>query len=74
MDNFNFTFYLTKWPPQNEEAWRTASIAPLFLTSSQYRDEWLASRFCYFTPGKTAAGASCIGGWVDPRAGLDAVE
>jgi len=43
------------------------------LTSAQARGEWLTSRSGHFTPGKTVAGTQCIGGWVKPRAGLDAV-
>jgi hypothetical protein len=31
--------------------------------------EWSASRLCHFTPG-----THFIGGWVDPRAGLDDME
>jgi hypothetical protein len=27
-----------------------------------------------FTPGERALGTNCIGGWVDPRAGLDDLE
>jgi hypothetical protein len=36
--------------------------------------EWSASRLGRFTPGERATGTHWIGGWVDPRAGLDDVE
>jgi hypothetical protein len=40
-----------------------------FLTSSLAGVEWSASRTSRFTPS-----TQWIGGWVDPRAGLDGVE
>jgi hypothetical protein len=36
--------------------------------------EWSASRPCRFTSGERAPGTHLIGGWVDPRAGLDDME
>jgi hypothetical protein len=33
--------------------------------------EWLALRFGCFTLGKRASGTRWIGGWVEPRAGLE---
>jgi hypothetical protein len=36
--------------------------------------EWSASHPDSFTPGERAPGTHWIGGWVDPRAGLDDVE
>jgi hypothetical protein len=41
----------------------------IFLTSALVGCEWSASRPCPFTPG-----IHFIGGWVDPRAGLDDME
>jgi hypothetical protein len=41
----------------------------IFLTSAQVGGEWSASRPCRFTPG-----THFIGGWVDPRVGLDDME
>jgi hypothetical protein len=35
--------------------------------------EWSASRASLFTPKERAPGTHWIGGWVGPRAGLDAV-
>jgi hypothetical protein len=45
-----------------------------FLTSTLAGGEWAASRPVRFTPGETAPGTHWIGGWVDPRAGLDDLE
>jgi hypothetical protein len=44
------------------------------LTSALAGGEWSASRPGRFTPGETAPGIHWIGGWEDPRAGLDDVE
>jgi hypothetical protein len=33
--------------------------------------EWSVSRACRFTSGERVPGTHYIGGWVDPRAGLD---
>jgi hypothetical protein len=41
----------------------------IFLTSALVLGEWSASRPCRFTPG-----THFIGGWVDPRAGLEDME
>jgi hypothetical protein len=44
-------------------------IDPHFLDLSTSWREWLASH-----PGRFIPGTSWIGGWVDPRAGLDDME
>jgi len=44
-----------------------------FLKAALDGGEWSASRPCGFTPGVRALGTHWIGGWVSPRAGLDAV-
>jgi hypothetical protein len=49
-------------------------MARPFLTSELDRVEWSATRSCRFTPGEKFAGTHWIGGWVDPRAGVDAVK
>jgi hypothetical protein len=49
-------------------------IAPPFVTSALDRGEWLASRPGRFTPEERTSGIHWIGGWVDVRAGLDALE
>jgi hypothetical protein len=44
-----------------------------FLTSALEGGEWSASRpGRALTPGKEPPGTHCTGGWVGPRAGLDA--
>jgi hypothetical protein len=43
----------------------------IFLTSALAGSEWPASWPGRFTPGEKASGTHCIGGLVDPRAGLD---
>jgi hypothetical protein len=48
-------------------------INPHFLDLALAGGEWSASRPCRFTPGEKAPGTHRIGGWVDPRAGLDDV-
>jgi len=35
--------------------------------------EWSASRLCRFTPKERASGTHLVGGWVGPRAVLEAV-
>jgi hypothetical protein len=45
-----------------------------FLTSALAGGEWSASRPVRFTPGERAPGTHWIGGWLDPRAGLDDME
>jgi hypothetical protein len=46
----------------------------VFLTSALVRGEWSASPPCRITPGERAPGIHWIGGWVDPRAGMDDME
>jgi hypothetical protein len=46
----------------------------IFLTLALVGGEWSASRPGRFTPGERAPGTHWIGGWVDPRDGLDNVE
>jgi hypothetical protein len=44
-----------------------------FLTSALDRSEWPASRPGHFTPRERVPGTHWIGGWVGPRAVLEAV-
>jgi hypothetical protein len=44
------------------------------LISAIYGGELSASRPGRFTLGERDPGIHCIGGWVDPRAGLDDME
>jgi hypothetical protein len=46
----------------------------IFLTSALVGGEWSASRPGRFTTRERAPATHWIGGWVDPRAGLDDVE
>jgi hypothetical protein len=58
----------------HEDVWGSGGIAPTFLTSALHGDEWSVSRPCLFTLGETAPDTHWIGGWVNPRVGLDDVE
>jgi hypothetical protein len=57
------------------KAYRGADVEiHIFLTSALVGGEWSASRPGRFTSEGRAPGIHCIGGWVNPRAGLDDVE
>jgi hypothetical protein len=43
------------------------------LISALDGGKWLASRPGHFTPRERAFGTHCIGGWMGPRGGLDAM-
>jgi hypothetical protein len=46
----------------------------IFLTSALVGGEWSASRPGRYNPGKRAPGTHWIGGWVEPKAGLNNVN
>jgi hypothetical protein len=46
----------------------------VFVTSALVGGKWSASRPGCFTPVERDPGTHRIGGWVGPRAGLEAVE
>jgi hypothetical protein len=46
----------------------------IFSTSALVGGEWSASRPGRFTHGERVPGTHWIGGWVNPKAGLDDVE
>jgi hypothetical protein len=46
----------------------------IFLTSTLAGGEWSISCPCRFTPRERAPDTHWIGGWVDPRTGLDDLE
>jgi hypothetical protein len=46
----------------------------IFLSSALVGGEWSASRLSRFTLGERTPGTHWIGGWVNPRAGLDNME
>jgi hypothetical protein len=67
-------FLCFNWAPRHEGVlgeWRYSSTHS--STSALDRGEWSASRPGRFTPRESAPGAHWIGGWVGPRAVLDAV-
>jgi hypothetical protein len=49
-------------------------MAPPFFTSALDGGEWSTSRLDRYTPGETDTGTHLIGVWVDPRAGLNAMN
>jgi hypothetical protein len=49
-------------------------LTHVLLTSALVRDEWSASCLGRFTAGEIVPGTHWIGGWADPRAGLDDTE
>jgi hypothetical protein len=49
-------------------------VHPHFLTSALAGGDWSDSRPGRFTHRERAPGTHWIGGWADPRAGLDDVE
>jgi hypothetical protein len=54
--------------------WEWMYRSTFFLTSALVGGEWSVSRPGRFTHGERAPGTYWIGGWVNPRAGLDDVE
>jgi hypothetical protein len=52
----------------------SGGVPSSFLTSALDGGDWSASRPCRFTPGERAYITDWIGGWVDSRAGLEAVK
>jgi hypothetical protein len=46
----------------------------IFLTSALVGSEWSALPPGHFNPEERAPVIDCIGGWVDPRTGLDDIE
>jgi hypothetical protein len=60
--------------PHHEGVWGSGGIAPTHsLTLSLDGGEWSALRPGCFIPKEKAPGTHWIGGWVGPRAVLDAV-
>jgi hypothetical protein len=57
-----------------EDIWESAGIAQSFLTSTLGAREWLPSRRGHFNFRDICPDIHWIGGWVDPRVGLNAVE
>jgi hypothetical protein len=61
------------WPPRHEGVLESGVYLHAFLTSALDGGGWSASSPGRFTSRERAAGNHWIGGWVDPRVGLDAV-
>jgi hypothetical protein len=59
---------------QLESRQGSGGIAPTFLTLGLDGVEWSASHPDRFNAREMVLGTHCIGRWVGPRAGLDAVE
>jgi hypothetical protein len=59
------------------KTWESGDIAQAFLISALDGRKWSASHPARFNSGERTTpspGTHCVGGWVGPRAGLDAVE
>jgi hypothetical protein len=52
-------------------AWIYRSI---FLTTTLVGEEWSVSRPGHYTPRERALGTHWIGGWLDPKTGLNDIE
>jgi hypothetical protein len=62
------------WEPRHEGVlWERMYISTHSLTSALDGGEWLTSSPGRFTPRERASGTHWIGGWVGPRAVLDAM-
>jgi hypothetical protein len=72
--NLKLSLCLINYAPHHEDRSEGEGIVPPFLTLALDGGKWSASHPGRFTPGEIAAGSHWIGGWVGPRAGLDAVE
>jgi hypothetical protein len=58
----------------HEDIWKSGGITSQFLLSALEGGEWSASRPGSFTSEEISTGTHWIGGWLDPRDGLDAEE
>jgi hypothetical protein len=58
----------------HKDIWVSLGIVPPFLTSALDGGEWLVLRHGRFVTREIAHATHWLGGWVGPRAGLDAVE
>jgi hypothetical protein len=64
------SLYLTNYALLHEGVWGSGCIDPHFLDLSTRS----ASHPCSFIPREKSSSTHSIGGWVDPRVGLDDVE
>jgi hypothetical protein len=74
INKVNLSLCLTNHALRHEGVWENECINQIFLISALAGSEWSASRPGCFTHAERAADTHCIGGWVDPRAGLDDVK
>jgi hypothetical protein len=58
----------------HEDTWESGGIAPPFMILALDGGEWSPLRPGHFTPRDRAPSTHWIGGWVDLKASLDAVE
>jgi hypothetical protein len=65
---------LISYAPRHEDVWGNEGIAPSFLTSALDGGDRSSPHPGRFTPGEKSLSIHRIGGFVSPRAGLDAVE
>jgi hypothetical protein len=74
MDTFKYRLgnFLTKHHAM-KAYWGVEVQLHAFLTSAVDGGEWSASRSGHFTPKERGRGTHSIGGWVGPRAVLDAM-
>jgi hypothetical protein len=63
-----FRCYSLPWWGWRVGFWRGACI---LITLSLEGGEWSPSQYNYFIPTDRAPSTPCIGGWVDPRTGLE---
>jgi hypothetical protein len=66
-------FFPLNWASRQEGVLGEWRYSPCILTSALDGGEWSASYSGRFNPRERALGTHSIGGWVGPRAGLDAV-
>jgi hypothetical protein len=69
----NKVFLVLNKVPSHEDVWGVEVQLHAFLTSALDGGECSTSCLGRFTPRERALGTHWIGGWVGPRAGLDAV-
>jgi hypothetical protein len=70
----NLSLRLRNQAPRHENVWGCGGIAAPFLSSTLDRGEWSVSCPGRFPPGERAPGTHWIGGWMGPRAGVDALN
>lgn len=67
------SFFLINYALRTEDACKNGGMAVPFVTLVLDRSQWSASRPCSSNPGDTAPFIRCMGRWMGPRVGLDAL-